>query len=200
MKWFTFILLIIPLTGVSQDYTTSEQLRRLKQDTAYSDTASTPLHFDSLPSFDGLRYFKIDKKYRLECKVKKDLGPNFTMATSSGKLKEFRQYAVLKFKLNGKKHKLPIYQNIKLMTNPLYRNYLFVPFTDLTNGHETYGGGRYLEVTIPKDGEKLVIDFNQAFNPLCHYRTGWNCPIPPKANFLNTRIEAGEKLLYEDHK
>ena len=163
------------------------------------DTTYTPLHFDSLPGFKGLNYFPANEKYVVQVKVKEKLGEVFKMPTSSGKIKEFRQYAVLKFELNGKKFKLPVYQNMSLLKNPLHRNHLFIPYTDLTNSNETYGGGRYIEVEIPKKGELLTLDFNQAFNPLCHYRTGWNCPIPPKENFLNIRVEAGEKLLYEDH-
>ena len=88
-------------------------------------------------------------------------------------------------------------KNLKLMTNPLYQNYIFIPFTDLTNGKETYGGGRYIETTKP-DSDVLNLDFNYSFNPYCHYTTGYNCPIPPKENFLDLRIEAGEKK-YKTH-
>jgi hypothetical protein len=85
------------------------------------------------------------------------------------------------------------------MKTPLYRDYLFIPFTDLTNSNETYGGGRYIEAKIPVEGELLELDFNKCFNPYCHYSTGYNCPVPPRENFLNTKIEAGEKLLYNKH-
>ncbi|MBT5403568.1 MAG: DUF1684 domain-containing protein [Crocinitomicaceae bacterium] len=192
----TLLLWFLPSFAQS-DYNSKELQRRIELNTNYLDSASSPLHPDSLRSFIGLSYYDIDESYRLAVKVKKKLGASFTMATSSGKLKEFRQYAVLKFALNGSKFKLPIYQNIKLMRNPLYRDYLFIPFTDLTNGSSTYGGGRYIEARIPKKGELLELDFNKSFNPYCHYSTGYNCPIPPKENYLNTKIEAGEKLLYK---
>ena len=190
MLWF--------LAGFAQtDYNSNEHQRRIKLDSDYQDSVTSPLHPDSIRSFTGLNYYAVDESYRLVIKVKKKIGTPFTMATSSGKLKEFRQYAVLKFVLNGNKFKLPIYQNIKLMKNPIYRDYLFIPFTDLTNGGTTYGGGRYIEARIPKKGELLELDFNKSFNPYCHYSTGYNCPIPPKENFLNAKIEAGEKLLYK---
>lgn len=195
-------LLLLGIYGISNgqsDYVSGETMRRLQKDTVYADSARSPLHKDSIAGFTGLNYFEPDEDYRVEVEVKKKLGSVFTMPTSSGKVKEFRQYAVLKFKIKGKKLSLPIYQNMRLLKNPMYRDYLFIPFTDLTNGHETYGGGRYIEAKIPKKGEKLVLDFNQSFNPYCHYSTGYNCPVPPKDNFLNIRIEAGEKVLYPDH-
>ncbi|MFT7613781.1 MAG: hypothetical protein ACI9J3_002761 [Parvicellaceae bacterium] len=194
------ILLLVSLGSIAQDsYKKIEILRRLKVDTSYMDTLHSPLHNDSISTFTSLNYFEPNVDYVINLKVKKKLGSIFTMATSSGKLKEFRQYAILKFKLNGKKVKLPIYQNMKLMKSPLYRDYLFIPFTDLTNNVDTYGGGRYIETKIPKNNEKLILDFNQCFNPYCHYSSGYNCPIPPKANFIDMRIEAGEKMLYTDH-
>lgn len=194
----TIILMLWFLAGFAQtDYNSNEHQRRIKLDSDYQDSVTSPLHPDSIRSFTGLKYYDVDEIYRLVIKVKKKIGAPFTMATSSGNLKEFRQYAVLKFVLNGNKFKLPIYQNIKLMKNPIYRDYLFIPFTDLTNGGTTYGGGRYLEARIPKKGELLELDFNKSFNPYCHYSTGYNCPIPPKENFLNAKIEAGEKLLYK---
>ena len=68
----------------------------------------------------------------------------------------------------------------------------YIPFTDLTNGEETYGAGRYLDFKIP-ESEKVIIDFNLAYNPYCAYNHSYSCPIPPKENNLNIKIEAGEK-------
>jgi len=79
------------------------------------------------------------------------------------------------------------------MTHPIYKNHIFIPFTDLTNGEETYGGGRYIDATIPK-GKSITLDFNYSYNPYCHYTEGYNCPIPPKENFLDIKIKAGEKI------
>lgn len=70
---------------------------------------------------------------------------------------------------------------------------MFVPFKDLTNKTETYSGGRYLSIWKPK-GEKIILDFNMAYNPSCAYGSGrFSCPIPPKENFLSVEILAGEK-------
>ena len=79
------------------------------------------------------------------------------------------------------------------MITPGYENSLFVPFTDLTNGKETYGGGRYMDVEIP-EGDSIVLDFNKAYNPYCAYSTNYSCPIPPKENDLPISINAGLKI------
>ena len=79
-----------------------------------------------------------------------------------------------------------------------YGGGLFLPFRDLTNGHETYGGGRYLYDTIKGadlgagNGE-IVLDFNFAYNPSCAYSPRWVCPLSPPQNTLAVRLEAGER-------
>ena len=75
-----------------------------------------------------------------------------------------------------------------------YKDYLFIPFTDATNGNETYEGGRYIDILITDiSNNTVVIDFNKAYNPYCCYATGYHCPIPPKENALSVTINAGEK-------
>ena len=83
-------------------------------------------------------------------------------------------------------------RNIDLSKKPGYANYLFVPITDLTNGEETYGGGRYIDLRGPL-GKVVELDFNKAYNPYCAYGGKYSCPIPPIENHLGLRIEAGVK-------
>ncbi|MFV9484298.1 DUF1684 domain-containing protein, partial [Christiangramia sp. ASW11-125] len=71
-------------------------------------------------------------------------------------------------------------------------DYLFLPFTDETNGISTYDGGRYLDFSIPEE-KRVTIDFNRAYNPYCAYSGRYSCPIPPKENHLETAIPAGVK-------
>jgi uncharacterized protein len=74
---------------------------------------------------------------------------------------------------------------------------LFVMFADPTNGHETYGGGRFLHVPLPANGATRV-DFNQAYNPPCAFNDFSTCPLPPPQNRLALRVESGEKS-YRKH-
>ena len=78
------------------------------------------------------------------------------------------------------------------MNSTIDKNYIFLPFTDMSNGKTSYEGGRYIDLEVPK-GDELIIDFNQAYNPYCAYNPKFSCPIPPKRNHLDTFIEAGVK-------
>jgi uncharacterized protein (DUF1684 family) len=65
-------------------------------------------------------------------------------------------------------------------------------FRDATAGHETYGAGRFLEADLPKNG-KVLVDFNEAYNPFCAYNALYVCPIPPAENHMTVRVTAGER-------
>ena len=105
-------------------------------------------------------------------------------------LPEYRVYGMLEFILDNRKFELPVYQSKQLMATDEYRDYLFLPFTDLTNDNRTYPGGRYIELSIPK-GDTIVVDFNQAYNPYCAYSKRYSCPIVPAENHLDIEIPAG---------
>jgi len=70
---------------------------------------------------------------------------------------------------------------------------LFVPFGDLTNGNETYPGGRYLDLDRTATGI-YDLDFNRAYHPFCVYNSSYDCPYPPRENRLAVPIRAGERL------
>lgn len=118
----------------------------------------------------------------------------FIMMTYSGQKRDYVQFGVLYFELEGQKHSLSIYQNLKLIQDSTYRDHLFLPFKDLSNGGETYGGGRYLDFRQSDiQNGVLLLDFNKCYNPWCAYSDGYNCPIPPRENHLNIDIPAGER-------
>ena len=70
---------------------------------------------------------------------------------------------------------------------------LFVPFGDLTNGVETYQGGRYLDLERTASGV-YDLDFNRAYHPFCLFNSGYDCPYPPQESRLKVPIRAGERL------
>ncbi len=142
-----------------------------------------------------LRFFKPDEDYRLTATFTRtpDEQP-FDMVTSSGMMKKYVKYGELNFEIKGETYTLEVYQSIRLRAMPQYRDYLFIPFKDTTNGTSTYGAGRYLDIEISDiQDDKLVLDFNKAYNPYCAFSDGYNCPRPPVANHLQIAIEAGEK-------
>jgi uncharacterized protein (DUF1684 family) len=83
-------------------------------------------------------------------------------------------------------------QNIRLKTF-IDGDDLFIMFSDLTNGQDTYGGGRFIDAPLPKDGTTTV-DFNKAFNPYCSLNQYVYCPIPPPENRVDYRVAAGEQF------
>lgn len=195
MKSISLLLIIIFINSFSfgqNEYVKELLVHRQSVDIEFGDTAQSILPDSLAFKFKGLSYFEPNLEFKVSCKVKISIGDEFDMLTSKGETKKYRKYGYLKFKIKGKRFKLPIYQSMRLMKIEKYKDYMFIPFTDLTSGNQSYGGGRYIETTIPKS-KKIVLDFNYAFNPYCHYTTGYNCPIPPVENFLNIEILAGEK-------
>ena len=149
-----------------------------------------------------LNFFPVNKNYRVIADFErlKD-GKWFSMETSGTLKKVYRVYGVIRFTIHDTAVRMNIYQSQNLMTKDQYKDYLFLPFTDLTTGEETYASGRYIDLTF-KDiiDNKVMIDFNKAYNPSCAYVSGkYNCPIPPKENSLNLAILAGEKNYGKQH-
>jgi uncharacterized protein (DUF1684 family) len=125
----------------------------------------------------------------------------FELPTYSGKTRTYRKYAIVDLEHKGKKFQLSLYQNLSIQKDTAYRDYLFLPFTDLTNGETTYEGGRYLDFSIGDiHNETLHIDFNKCYNPYCAYSDGYNCPVPPVDNRLQIEILAGEKKYKKEKK
>ena len=60
---------------------------------------------------------------------------------------------------------------------------LFVAFSDLTNGTETYAAGRFMDLTRNRTGI-YEVDFNRAYIPYCYYNPTYECPLPPPENRL----------------
>ena len=142
------------------------------------------------------RFFPVDSAYRIRAIFEKIVDTTgFTMKTSGAITKQYYRYGKLSFSLRDTLLQLFLYQSKDLMKTDAYKNYLFIPFTDITSGDESYGSGRYLDFTIGDIANNgLVIDFNKAYNPYCAYASGFHCPLPPKENFLKINIIAGEKV------
>ncbi|MFT2009929.1 DUF1684 domain-containing protein [Pontibacter sp. 13R65] len=161
---------------------------------AYRNPEKSPLPPEAVASFSAHDFFPVNLSYRVQAKfIRTENEAVFRMKTSTDRLPEYVKYGEAVFELEGKSYKLSIYQNIALHKTEQYKNHLFLPFTDLTNGHQTYGGGRYLDLSIPA-GDIILIDFNKAYNPYCAYSPRYSCPVPPRENHLNTPIVAGIKL------
>ena len=136
-------------------------------------------------------FFPADTSYAIEATlVLNKEQTEIAFKTSNERISVQRKYGELHFLLRGKECSLTVYQSPDLMKVPGYEDYLFLPFTDPTNGEETYGGGRYIDLRIPT-GNKISVDFNRAYNPYCAYSTKFSCPKVPEENDLKIKVFAG---------
>ena len=162
-------------------------------DASFRDPEVSPLPDRYRKNFEGLDYFRPDTTYRVWASL--DRTPEalpFDMPTNTNDAARERVYGKLTFQLKGKTCVLEVYQSPELLGDPEYADYLFLPFTDQTNGRDTYEGGRYIDLRIP-DGDSILIDFNKAYNPYCAYNPSYSCPLVPPANHLALEIAAGVK-------
>jgi uncharacterized protein len=180
------------------DYTSEIQNHRKAKDIEFLSENNSPIPDDEKSSFSGLKYYSPDPGFKVTAVLEKFDNPfHFRMKTTTDRLPEYALFGKITFMMLGKEFQLNVYQNIELLKKPGYENYLFIPFNDSTNGHETYGGGRFMDAEIP-ESDTLTIDFNKAYNPYCAYNHKYSCPIPPEANTLSIKIEAGEKKWHDN--
>lgn len=196
----SFILVLVHLIGHAQGMDPS-WARGLEnywaaKEAQFRDPKKTPLLPQDQAHFSGLERFPANAAYRINARFTPSTGKAFQMPTTGSGRPQYQSIGKLQFSLGGKSLQLTVYRNLELAGQPAYANYLFVPFTDLTNGVTTYGGGRYLDLTGPL-GDRVEIDFNRAYNPLCAYGGRYSCPIPPMENHLEVEVRAGVKAF--DH-
>lgn len=168
------------------------EAHRKKQEEEFKDPKESPLDKKSRRSFKGLNYYPINLAYRVKATFVRTENPVlFKMKTTTTRLPEYLKYGEVHFKLDGEDRVLEVYQSPDIVAKEGYEDYLFIPFTDETNGIDTYEVGRYLDFRIPKSAD-VIIDFNKCYNPYCSYGSAYSCPIPPEANHLPLKIMAGE--------
>lgn len=163
--------------------------------TEFRDPEETPLTPEDLRTFEGLDFFPIDLDYYVVAAfIRTPHQKPFEMQTTTAEVKIYEKYGEAHFTLHDKKIVLNIYQSHELRETEKYRDYLFLPFKDQTNGEETYGGGRYLGLWMHEEApDSIVVDFNKAYNPYCVYNVTYSCPLVPKANWMEVPIYAGVK-------
>ncbi len=163
---------------------------RAEKERMFRESTDSPIppgkHGELLP----LSYFPIDSSYAAPAVLNlSDDRPVFEMPTSTGKMRKMERVGVLAFTLGGEPRSLGAF--VEAGTRRVTR--LFVPFSDLTSGTETYAAGRYLDLDPTSTG-LYEIDFNRAYNPYCAYNDSYDCPFPPPSNRLKTPIRAGERM------
>jgi uncharacterized protein (DUF1684 family) len=167
---------------------------RATKDVLFSAHPQSPLGDRARRAFVGLRYFPYDPAWRIPAILEPVLEDPLVFGEAVSLGTRFRRAARLKFDLEGAGVSLMIYWI------DVYGGSLFLPFRDATGDDSTYEGGRYLIDTakgsdfqhLHGSKDRIVVDFNYAYNPSCAYDDRWSCPLAPRENCLTRAIRAGE--------
>jgi uncharacterized protein (DUF1684 family) len=184
------VLIAVGCTKKPASYEEEISAWHAEKDRYMREAPDSPVPADKRATFPAITYFPTDPAYRVGAELTPNQGgPTLDMPTSTGQLRKMRRVGKLSFTL--KQQPLTLTAFIEADQTDMRR--LFVPFGDLTNGTETYPGGRYLELDRTATGF-YDLDFNRAFHPFCFYNPTYDCPYPPAENRLKVPIRAGERL------
>lgn len=138
-------------------------------------------------AFRGIPAFPFDPAWRIAAGCEPVDPPVMDVVPrSDGSDAEAPWVAVARFEIAGAAQSVRLYADESLTR-------WFMPFSDPTNGEETYGAGRLLDPEIPGPGQPVVLDFNLAYNLPCAFNALVACPIPSRHNRLTVPVRAGEK-------
>ena len=167
---------------------------RAEKNRAFRQSADSPLSTAQKAQFDSLKHYPAQSGFAITATVSRNATPDTVLLPmSDNRTEKYLRWGQVQFKVDDKPLALRLYLKATGTDSTL-----FVPFTDLTNGRDTYGGGRYLDVPVPKrDAETVELDFNRAYSPYCAYNNAYSCPVPPADNRLTVPIPAGEKAFHD---
>jgi hypothetical protein len=172
-----------------EDYVAEIASARAAKDTFFLTGPDSPVPESRRPELLPLTYFPADPDYKAPAVLRPATDRSIIeMPTSTGGRARMRRVGTLEFTLNGHSLKLTAFNEVGTSLD-----HLFVPFTDLTTGAETYAGGRFMDLDRNRTGI-YIVDFNRAYFPYCYYSPSYECPYPPPENRLGIAIRAGERL------
>ena len=176
-------------TKDAKDYVSLIEDSRWTKDSFYRTHENSPLRDDS--TFNHLNYFPVSEDWYIECDFKLRTDTQIVIIDTKGYPREYLVYGTLTGNTPT--------GSIQLFAFKMgAEQSLFVPFVDATcKNNKSYGGGRFIECLFPDENKKVMLDFNQAYNPYCHYIRNYNCPVVPKQNYLQNEILAGESVYKE---
>ena len=168
---------------------------RKKKDLFLLSDPKSPLKATDRENFKGLPYYPPTYDFIFSCVLQHHpASKEISIQTSKNKPRTMLNIGYVSFNFHQQTYRLQVYVPKDTTEDGMY---YFIPFTDRTNGTETYHGGRFLDFDTMKN-DSLFLDFNYAYNPYCAYNEKYDCPIPPAENHLQIPIYAGEKLFRKD--
>ncbi|GHB58707.1 DUF1684 domain-containing protein [Persicitalea jodogahamensis] len=174
-----------------EQYAAGLAQQRKQKDQLFRTSEESPI--EDVKLFSGLEYYEPDQDYRVLAKLTPYDGPDkeLKLPYTDGTTATYERMAYADFTVKG------VPQRLLLLKN---EGTISILFRDATSGLESYGGGRYIDLPAEKvQGNSLIIDFNEAYNPYCAYAPDYACPLPPPENTMTAAIEAGEKFDAEKH-
>lgn len=189
------IIIFYGFKGSQDDTAYVKEIEKERQDKDRFMRTSAESPFSKNPeAYKGLSYYPPDIKYRIIANLRPiEKKKPVILTTNDGKEQRYIEYAYAEFKLDGVSNKLLI---LEIADMGPFRGNLFLAFGDETSASETYGAGRYLDVTKTPGSSTIKLDFNLAYNPYCAYNNSFTCPLPPRENILTIPIRAGEKVYH----
>lgn len=169
------------------------KLRREKNK-SFQTSPESPIPTNQRAQFDSLHYYPANADFHLSASITRDARTDTVfIQTSDNMTARYLRWGQASFEIDKKPQHLTLFRSATGADSTL-----FIPFTDLSNGRGSYGGGRYLDVARPKaDASEIELDFNRAYNPYCAYNDEYSCPVPPTENRLQVAIPAGEKSFHD---
>lgn len=188
--WVLFLVLTAGCSKAPRSYPEQIAAWHAEKDQFMRESSESPVPEGQRGSFAPLPYFPVDPAYRVPAMLQIAApGPPVDMPTSTGQRRQMHRVGTLAFSLKSQ----PLSLGAFVEADEKDMRRLFVPFGDLTNGVETYQGGRYLELDRTATGI-YDLDFNRAFHPFCLFNSTYDCPYPPPESRLKVPIRAGERL------
>lgn len=159
----------------------------------FATHSQSPLPLGNREGFAGLDYYDYDPAFRVLADYREAASEHYDIATNGTEPMRFARRGIANFQLQGQ------FVTLELYWLETYGGGLFLPFKDTTSANTTYGAGRYLLDTVKGADlgtlyDKLVLDFNFAYNPSCSYDPRWSCPLAPQPNHLPVEVRAGERV------
>ncbi|OCB76143.1 DUF1684 domain-containing protein [Flavobacterium crassostreae] len=192
---FALLFLLFFTFGYSQEKFEALAVQKFQEDlnAHYANPKTSPLTASDLAHFEGLDFFPSNPRFFVIAQFTRTQNEKpFKMKTSTARKPLYIKYGEISFVMDQKSFKLNVYQNVEHAKNKPTDNHLFLPFSDLSSGKESYIGGKYLDLKIP-EGTTIAIDFNTSYNPYCAYNYQYSCPKVPLENRLDIAILAGVK-------
>lgn len=192
-RWILCLVLAAGCSTPSLSYPEQIAAWHAEKDQFMRESPQSPIPEDRRVSFAPLIYFPVDPAYRIPAMLQPaEPGPAIEMPTSTGQRRQMRRVGTLAFSLRGQPLSIGAFVEATEANDKDMRR-LFVPFGDLTNGMETYQGGRYLDLERTATGI-YDLDFNRAYHPFCLFNSTYDCPYPPPESRLKVPIRVGERL------